>query len=74
VLGDPTRTHREFEHKSKATPEEWVDRADLISKLVNPARTHRDVKHKFNATPEEWVAARGLNVGGRGSRTDTPRV
>ena len=55
MLGDPAPTHHEVKHKSKPTPEEWVDRADLISKLVNPARTHREVKHKFKATPEEWV-------------------
>jgi hypothetical protein len=55
VLGDPAPTHHEVKHKSKPTPEEWVDRADLISKLVNPACTHREVKHKFKATPEEWV-------------------
>ena len=55
VLGDPARTHREVKHKSKATPEEWVDRADLISKHVNPARTHREVKHKSKPMPEEWV-------------------
>jgi hypothetical protein len=36
-------------------PEEWVDRADLMSVLVNPVQTHREVKHKFKPTPEEWV-------------------
>jgi hypothetical protein len=55
VLGDPARTHREVKHKSKATPEEWVDRTDLISKLVNPARTHSEFEHKFKPMPEEWV-------------------
>jgi hypothetical protein len=55
VLGDPARTHREVKRKFNATPEEWVDRADLIFQLVNPARTDHEVKHKFKATPEEWV-------------------
>jgi hypothetical protein len=55
VVGDPVRTYREFEHKFKPTPEEWVDHADLISKLVYHERTDREVKRVFNATPEEWV-------------------
>jgi hypothetical protein len=55
VLGDPAPTHHEFEHKSKPTPEEWVDRTDLIFQLVNPARTDREVEHKSKPTPEEWV-------------------
>jgi hypothetical protein len=55
VVGDPVRTYREFKHKFKPTPEEWVDRADLIFQLVNPARTDREVEHKSKPTPEEWV-------------------
>ena len=49
------RTYREFKHKFKPTPEEWVDRADLIFQLVNPERTDREVEHKSKPTPEEWV-------------------
>jgi hypothetical protein len=52
---NPTRTNRDVKHKFKATPEEWVDRVDLISKLVNPTWTDREVEHKSKPTPEEWV-------------------
>jgi hypothetical protein len=52
---NPTRANRDVKHKFKPTPEEWVDRADLISKLVYHERTDREVKRVFDATPEEWV-------------------
>ena len=55
MLVNPARTHREVKHKSKATPEEWVDRVDLIFQLVNPVWTDHEVEHKFKPMPEEWV-------------------
>ena len=58
VLGDPAPTHREVKHGLVDTPEEWVDRADLIFQLVNPTWTDHEVEHKFKPTPEEWVVVR----------------